>query len=814
MQRFSTNALRSSIIKYIIAAVTIFVSIVFIALYSVQQQKYNEVVQKYEKDIHRSVQYTIKNYLKYYKNIVENISENDKTLQYMKEKNRVALHDFFEKKWNELQSEEPYLTVLHFHLADGISLLRMHQYNKFGDDIASKREMLREIHKNHKLIYGYETGVYATPYRIIAPIFDKDGTYLGAVELGLNPNFILNDIFEINGFKGMVFIKDSALKMYSRPNEIVVDGYRLQTTKDEVLQPIYKKLAELQSIDDNKKFFIGSTEYLTHLFELNDFQDRERVKILFLQNLTNIREYSTLLMATLFFSLLLIFYILIRKISEKINLFHDGIKRIYLEQMNELQASKQQFDLFMKNIPYEIVIEDVKRKVVYENSKERKFHNYFLSARELVDELYNELTDTTKAEKIVHVHIDEKKYIARVLLFQIPQSSGEIFIGYIYSDITNEYTVKDEVRKLNSALQKSPIMVLRTNRNGKIEYANEHFCEVSGYTPEELYGNTPSIIKSDETDKAIYKEMWEAISQGCAWMGELKNRAKDGSSWWESTTILPSFNEDKELDGYIAFKIDISEKVTLQQKLHDQEEIMIAQSRNAAMGEMISMIAHQWRQPISVIAMEANNMLLDIDLDMLDGDALKKELYGILAQTEELSNTIDDFRNFFRSDKNIQEIAMEQVVNDALGVIGTSLENNEVELVRDITTQKAIQTYPRELMQVFLNIIKNAKEILVEKNIENKVIKVSVFEQESDMVVKICDNAGGVPEDIIGKIFTPYFSTKDERNGTGLGLYMSKTIVEKHLYGELKVFNEANGACFEIVLPQIDFNEKIEGESK
>ena len=235
--------------------------------------------------------------------------------------------------------------------------------------------------------------------------------------------------------------------------------------------------------------------------------------------------------------------------------------------------------------------------------------------------------------------------------------------------------------------------------------------------------------------------------------------------------------------------------------LKKQEEIMIAQSRHAAMGEMISMIAHQWRQPLSIISMSANNIMADIELDIVNSDSLLENSAGIIAQTQELSKTIDDFKNFFKPIKTAESILPEDIFYETFKVIGKSLENHNIKIVKHFNNGNKITTYSRELMQVLINIIKNAKEILIENDIKNKQITISIENKLDIISIKICDNAKGIPENIIKKIFNPYFSTKTEQNGTGLGLYMSKTIVERHLLGTLKAYNKKYGACFEIQLP-------------
>jgi len=284
----------------------------------------------------------------------------------------------------------------------------------------------------------------------------------------------------------------------------------------------------------------------------------------------------------------------------------------------------------------------------------------------------------------------------------------------------------------------------------------------------------------------------------------------DGKKTVLHRLMFPMESEGSKQVGLISF--DVTKSYENEKKLHDQEEIMIAQSRHAAMGEMISMIAHQWRQPISVIAMDANNIQADIELDMLDKEELLETSKDIIAQTQELSKTIDDFRDFFKPNREAEKILLKSILDDALGIVGKSLENNNIALELEIDESIELVTYSRELMQVFINIIKNAKDVLTEQDIQDKRISITFLKADFSAKILLCDNGGGINSDIIKKVFNPYFTTKEAKNGTGLGLYMSKTIIEKHLNGTIDVANRDGGACFEIELPyKIQIDSKMEG---
>lgn len=237
-------------------------------------------------------------------------------------------------------------------------------------------------------------------------------------------------------------------------------------------------------------------------------------------------------------------------------------------------------------------------------------------------------------------------------------------------------------------------------------------------------------------------------------------------------------------------------------KNNETQKMMIYQSRLAAMGEMISMIAHQWRQPINTIALLANNLYFDLELNTLNPETVKSSVMKTLDLTQELSKTIDDFKNFFRPDKERDEVALKTIIDDALAVVGKTIQYGNITIERREKSDVMIQTYSRELVQVLVNILKNAKDAFETQTISNKKIIIDYTMDDNFITLAICDNAGGIDSNVIDNIFDPYFTTKEEMNGTGLGLYISKIIIEQHLKGELHAANRGDGACFTLIFPR------------
>jgi signal transduction histidine kinase len=236
------------------------------------------------------------------------------------------------------------------------------------------------------------------------------------------------------------------------------------------------------------------------------------------------------------------------------------------------------------------------------------------------------------------------------------------------------------------------------------------------------------------------------------------------------------------------------------QKNREKDKAMLQQGKLAQMGEMIAMIAHQWRQPLSAVSATANDLIMKNMLDNYEKEYFNKKLKKITDLSQHLSKTIDDFRGFYKEDKEKIEILFSDILNSVLDIVSTSLENKNITIDTDLSFDQKIITYPNEIRQVILNLIKNAEDILIEKKIQHPTIEMKTYTDKQYLHFTVKDNGGGIPKDIINKIFDPYFSTKTKKDGTGLGLYMSKTIIEEHCNGELRVYNDEDGAVFEIKL--------------
>ena len=236
----------------------------------------------------------------------------------------------------------------------------------------------------------------------------------------------------------------------------------------------------------------------------------------------------------------------------------------------------------------------------------------------------------------------------------------------------------------------------------------------------------------------------------------------------------------------------------------EKDHQLLNQSKMASLGDMIGNIAHQWRQPLSIISTTASGMKLEKEYSILDDEKFEYYCDTIVNKTQYLSETIDTFRNFVKDEKETRLVILQEVIATSCNIINISLQNNHIELIRDIKSVEPItlNIVAGELEQVIINIINNAKDILIECKIEKPFVKIVLEELDKNILITIEDNGGGIKKDIIEKIFEPYFTTKHQSQGTGLGLHMSYKIMTESLHGQIYVMNTSNGAKFYLEIPK------------
>jgi PAS domain S-box-containing protein len=260
----------------------------------------------------------------------------------------------------------------------------------------------------------------------------------------------------------------------------------------------------------------------------------------------------------------------------------------------------------------------------------------------------------------------------------------------------------------------------------------------------------------------------------------------DVTSRREAEDALKKWNE--ELDFRVAERT---------QELRENNQLMIQNSRLAAMGEMIHNIAHQWRQPLNTLGLNIQQLPLFYQMGQVDQAFLDKNAADSMSLIQYMSKTIDDFRNFFKPDKEMEEFKISRVIDNARQLTKASFDSSRIAIEINCIDDPVVYGFPNEYSQVVLNILTNAKDALVANGSEHPLVVITTLLEDGRSVVTISDNAGGIPEDIIFKVFDPHFSTKGPQ-GTGIGLFMGKNIIERNMNGRLTVRNCGEGAEFRI----------------
>ncbi|MFA9373817.1 MAG: PAS domain S-box protein, partial [Poseidonibacter sp.] len=292
---------------------------------------------------------------------------------------------------------------------------------------------------------------------------------------------------------------------------------------------------------------------------------------------------------------------------------------------------------------------------------------------------------------------------------------------YLYNEYKLNITNK-KLSRFKDTLHNSNNIIVVTDKNETIKYVNKAFLKTTGYSLDEVLGKKTSILKSGQKSKEFYKKLKETIHSGKKWSGEFINKNKNGNLIYEKASITPVFDDKGAIIEFIAVKLDITKEILSQQQLKEQEKLLINQTKLASMGEMIANIAHQWRQPLSVISTGVTGMQLQKEYGLLTDEEFHKTCKFIDKNVQYLSNTIDDFRNFIKGDKIKTYFNLNNQINSFLHLIEGSCKTHNITIISDIPTDIEIEGFENELIQCLMNIYNNAKDALIQNDIKEKYI--------------------------------------------------------------------------------------------
>jgi len=591
--------------------------------------------------------------------------------------------------------------------------------------------------------------------------------------------------------------------------------YQLGETLEE--KELYKESLEkgmASGVEDIKEKLYLVSYQLTEIYPLNI-----AIKLDYYKTLKDWeeRKFIILLLLTIlvFISILLVVIILIK---------HETSRNRESEYQKSQIQNQRKFKIIFEQNNFLAAILDTNGTIIEMNSIYMNFLKesdssiigskfYELSCwenenKKWIEENIKEYRKDSYIEGEVVVKDKENKNHFIDLTITSIESNGNIELVIIGKDTTEDRLKEDRIKNAYTVFDNTNDGIVITNKDAKILDVNKAFTINTGYTLDEVKGKNPNILKSNRDDNNFYKKMWKSIEKNNFWHGEIINKQKNGSLYVELLTINRILDSDGKVKNYIGVFTNITKQKTQDKLLKDKEQILFQQSKMASMGEMLENIAHQWRQPLSVISTAASGIKMQKEFNILDEKVMDESLELIVSSTQHLSNTIDDFRNFFRPDKEKLEFSINNVIDKSLNIVSSKFKNRSINIIRELYDIHVVG-YENELVQVIMNILNNSKDALEQKELNERHILIKTYQDDKNAIITIQDSGGGIKIDIINKIFEPYFTTKHQAQGTGIGLYMSAEIVSKHMCGKLDVKNTMLehdgkhyvGACFTISIP-------------
>ncbi len=760
------------------------------------------------------------------KSYLQLIQEKDNFKSLFLESNKKQLFDVAELLYKNLNQNAD-ITHFYFIKPDGKIFLRVHDFEKDSDIV--KRYTFLKAKETNKVFYGVEFGMKKNyTLRVVTP-WVVDGKIIGYVELGKEIDKISESLSSSLGIELVYAVKKSEYKDSTQFVQDTLKGFK-QTNKHYIVYgtiPTDKTIIDfINNYDGGLQWLeINDKHYIAYLDNLEDISKETLGVKVYLVDITD--EFHGLQVSIIYFTTLMIFgtvfmllvsYFFVRKKQLSLDNALLIIETKTLEQKNLLLLfDKGDSVLFRWN-------NDAHWSINYVSSNVANLLGYsreeFLTSQVLYanciykDDLNHVIEEVKKGQeaksaffrhepyRIVTKNGELKWVLDYTVLDKDIDGNVSHFLGYII-DITND----QENEKILQAQKEEFEAIFKYSKDGiaivdletNFLDFNDAYLELTGFTREELLTKSCAVLTTQEYKERNKELITKVIATGNPENFEKVCIVKDGKRIVTnmSVSLLP---DKKRL-------LLVTTDVTNLKLLEEQTKL-------ASMGEMIENIAHQWRQPLSVISTNATGMMMQQEYGLLTDEKLIISCNQINENAQYLSKTIDDFRNFIKGDVNFALVNVSQVINEALSLLKANISNNYIDLVLSIEDDLVIYANKNELEQAFINIINNAKDALVEKVLEGeRVIFISTKRLDSKTLeLKIIDNGGGIPIYVIDKIFEPYFTIKHKSRGTGLGLSMVDKIIRERHKQTLTVHNEEfeyqgknyQGACFSIVFTAQD----------
>jgi len=344
-------------------------------------------------------------------------------------------------------------------------------------------------------------------------------------------------------------------------------------------------------------------------------------------------------------------------------------------------------------------------------------------------------------------------------------------------------------------------IVAATDQHGKITYVNDKFCEISGYSRDELLGQDHRLLNSREQSKHFFRQLWGVIQSGRTWRGEICNRRKDGSLYWVNTTIVPFLSDDGLPIQYLAIRQDITELKLAQRRIMEQQEALISASKLSATGEMAAAITHEINNPLGVILGRCEMLKSMVEQGITDPQQLMKVVEHIEVTGKRIEKIVKSMKSLSHGgdDEPMFPTSIYDILSDSLELCFQRFRNHGINLkVSKPQEDFSVECRSHQLAQVIVNLLNNSFDAIQE--LPEKWVELVVSRENENLKISVTDSGPGITLENQRKLFEPFFSTKRVQYGTGLGLSISKNICRKH-QGDLTYNSSAKNTQFIVKIP-------------
>lgn len=400
--------------------------------------------------------------------------------------------------------------------------------------------------------------------------------------------------------------------------------------------------------------------------------------------------------------------------------------------------------------------------------------------------------------------LNDKNLKTEDLLEQLQKQAKELKLLNEELERRVEIEVEKRLEKeqlLSAIYDSTSVAISVSDEEGRFVYINKAFASLYGYQESDLLGESFLILVRKEARGVVRDEYKKYLNHEVVdFPTQHEIIRKDGVK-----KVVLCSRKVVDVSGIrrllVNFFVDITEQTQLKIEYKKQEDLLIQQSKLASMGEMISAIAHQWRQPLNATGVIVQGILFDYENNQLTQESLKSAVEESMAQIKYMSHTIDSFRNFIRDDKSKESFDLIKAIRDSIGLISAQFNNYKIAIkcTHDVDSISYIG-FESEIKQVLINLLINARDAIIANKIASPKIWLTTTKIDEKIKIEVADNGGGIKDDVLTKVFDPYFSTKPQGEGTGIGLYMSKTIIERSFKGTIRAYNRHGGAVFEILI--------------